>query len=433
GGRIFDVSLDGKDTSPRIGVGARRILDKHSLLTLGNELGISFGSAPNHGDLILARGKHAETKDELAKLGYPSLAYLDKSQQRGDEVEAALVAQLKNKFKQRQLPDFPSFVKEAVGSEGYRYLLDVSRFRGDFQYPIDTASYLDWLQEESKYDDSEMVYPQGGMSELIKRMAEAARKKGVRFFMSQPVKSLNRVHSGFVALTPNYRISARKIMIAVNAAHLESIRGDVIDAVVGSPQYRQLLDIPVVTVTQWWPNPWWKKANYGKEISRVWTTDHCINLMEIPTDEYGSRQLVTRTVYADEMACVAQWRQLIAVSIQAVETEISRELNEIFPAIEIPKPLKTFVQVWPDAWYWLKAGSPYSNCDIADWAVKPLPGEPVFLVGDSYNPQRSTWSEGAVSSSNAALNALLGLHLPNSATDLFCESTLSDTPSHRID
>jgi monoamine oxidase len=422
GGRILDVSFDGKENSPRIGVGARRMLTGHSLVELAKELGITVNAPLNRGDLIFARGQHAESKDELAKLAYPSLASLDKTPQKETEVEDALYRQLKQ-ISKSQFPDFPSFVKTTVGPEGYHYLLDVSRFRGDFQYPIDTRSYLDWLNEESKFDYAKLIYPVGGMSEFINRMALAAKTNGVRIFTSQPVKSLKYGNTGYVAMTPNYEINANTVILAVNAAKLKSIHGDVPDKIVKSTQFQQLLGIPVVTVTQWLQYTWWKKADLGKEISRVWSTDHCINLMEIPSDDYGSRQGVTRTVYSDEMACVALWQKLNEISVQAVETEIIRELKEIFPAMQFPKPLKTYVKVWPDAWYWLKAGSPYSNCDIASWATKPIPNEPVYLVGESYNPQRATWSDGAVSSSNATLNVGFGFNLPNAATDLICEST----------
>ncbi|MGR8981743.1 MAG: FAD-dependent oxidoreductase [Gammaproteobacteria bacterium] len=423
GGRILDVSFDGKETSPRIGVGARRILSGHALYTLAKELGIDYEEASNRGEFIFARGRHTESNDELAILAYPSLSRLNKTDQNETEVMDALYQRLQRGTRQKQFPDFISYVRDTIGAEGYHYLLDASRFRSDFQYPIDTASYLDWLKEEAKFESAKPVYPNGGMSEFVRRMAKAAGKKGVKFFTSQPVKSLRHNKFGYVAVTPGYQVNAKKIIIAVNAAKLESIQGDVIETIVNSPQYQQLLGIPVVTVTQWWSYPWWKKAFKDKEITRLRTIDHCINLMEIPTDEYGGRQLVTRTVYSDEMSCVALWQQLNKISTEAVEAKINRELTEIFPRVKIPRPLKTYVKVWPDAWYWLKAGTPYTNCDIADWATKPVLGEPVYLVGESYNPQRSTWSDGAVSSSSATLNAGFGFNLPQAATALICEST----------
>ena len=50
--------------------------------------------------------------------------------------------------------------------------------------------------------------------------------------------------------------------------------------------------------------------------------------------------------------------------------------------------------------------------DIAKWAIEPLKGEAVSLVGEGYNPQRSGWSDAAYKSSINTLNAKFGLSLP---------------------
>ena len=79
--------------------------------------------------------------------------------------------------------------------------------------------------------------------------------------------------------------------------------------------------------------------------------------------------------------------------------------------VEIPDPDKTYVQIWPDAWHWLRAGSDFTNEDIYDWALEPLEGEDVALVGEAYNPQRSGWSDGAYKSSIHLLNARYDMEL----------------------
>jgi hypothetical protein len=94
-----------------------------------------------------------------------------------------------------------------------------------------------------------------------------------------------------------------------------------------------------------------------------------------------------------------------------VEAEIDRGLKSMFPGAAIPKPDKTVVKIWPAGWYWLRAGSPFTNAQIATWAILPIPGEQVSLVGESYNPQRSTWSDGAFKSSINTLNSVYGYQL----------------------
>ena len=51
------------------------------------------------------------------------------------------------------------------------------------------------------------------------------------------------------------------------------------------------------------------------------------------------------------------------------------------------------------------------NSDIARWAIEPLRGENVAMVGDSYNPQRSGWSDAAYKSSINMLNERFGCEL----------------------
>ena len=52
--------------------------------------------------------------------------------------------------------------------------------------------------------------------------------------------------------------------------------------------------------------------------------------------------------------------------------------------------------------------------DIAVWALEPLQGAAIYLVGEAYNPQRSAWSDGAYKSSINTLNRHFGMDLPGS-------------------
>jgi monoamine oxidase len=74
GGRIYDVSRDGKADSPRIGVGARRLLDEQPVLkNLATELGIEYAAPVEYDDVIRARGVTGYSSDELNAAAYPTL------------------------------------------------------------------------------------------------------------------------------------------------------------------------------------------------------------------------------------------------------------------------------------------------------------------------------------------------------------------------
>lgn len=110
GGRILDMSLPGDPDSSRIGIGARRFHEEQTLVRLSKELDIKFENAPSKDDLIIARSHRASSKDELAKLAYPALKDLDKGNGNND-VEMALLMQLRERRNIGAFADFPSYVR----------------------------------------------------------------------------------------------------------------------------------------------------------------------------------------------------------------------------------------------------------------------------------------------------------------------------------
>jgi hypothetical protein len=423
GGRIYDVSLDGSESSPRVGVGGRRVMETQQVLfDLATELGITLEKQPGAIDLIEARGKLAFTKDEL-RTQYPSLT-LDTDP--NSDQETVLYDTLRKGPMRAQagsFGDFRSYIRNTVGAEGFEFLHDMSRFRADFEYPLDARGYLDYLDEE--WDTCcEPQYPIGGMSEFVRRMEEKAVASGVRIFKSAPVFGISQAGDRYRVLAGAQTVKASKLVINVSPYYLESIKGDVVTRLLAQPKFQDLVGVRVATITQWWPSDWWSQIkNPGltsdNQVWRAWTTDHCLTFIEIPINPYAAAQKVTRSVYDDDINCVQFWEDLAKAGTPAVEAEIQRGLTRLFSnnglttptTVTIPKPLKTHVQIWPDAWHWLRAGATSTNADIFEWAVEPLPGEPISLVGEAYNPRRSGWSDAAYKSSINLLNKKYGMSL----------------------
>ncbi|MCS6915482.1 MAG: FAD-dependent oxidoreductase [Myxococcales bacterium] len=412
GGRIYDIART--PGGPVFGTGALRIMEGQTVVfSLADELGISYEAAPWRDDLISARGEFAYSSDDINVLAYPHVP--------DGVTETDLYNQLRfGPLRRRaaQFPDFRSYVRQAVGEQGYHFLTDVFRFRADFEYPLDARGYLDYLDEEWDVCCTPF-YPNGGMSEFIRRMEQRALRSGVRIYKSEPaleIRGLGRRR--YVIQTPRYAVTADRLIIAVDAEGFKHVRGDVAEAIQSQPQFQDLLGVRVVTITQWWPHAFWLGARAPRDVRRAWTTEHCLNFIEIPIASYAANQLVTRSVYDDGIRCVTFWENTAKRSIAAVEAEIARGLAYLFPGVRIPRPLKTHVQVWPAAWYWLRGGTRFTNADIARWALDPLPGEDIVLVGESYNPQRSGWTDGAYKSSINALNARYGFSLPGATMTL---------------
>ena len=144
---------------------------------------------------------------------------------------------------------------------------------------------------------------------------------------------------------------------------------------------------------------------------RAWTTDSCISSIEIPQEASLINEKAIRTVYNDQRGCNQHFKFLTQSNITKLEEEIHVGLKHLFEnngittPVNIEKATRTVVKDWPGAWYWLGAGSPYSNKYISRWALKPLEGEDISLVGDGYNPQRAGWADGAIKSAINLLKA----------------------------
>jgi hypothetical protein len=443
GGRIKDVSFDGSETSPRVGVGGRRVMETQQVLfDLAKELGLELQPQPGAIDLIEARSKFAWAKDDL-RTQYPALVPDTDPNNDQETVIYDLLRKGPGRANAGNYGDFRSYIRGVAGPEGYEFLHDMSRFRADFEYPLDARGYLDYLDEE--WDTCcAPSYPVGGMSEFVRRMEAKATESGVRIFKASPVVGISKVNDRYRVLAGAHTVKATKVIIGVSPYYLKSITGDVSTRLQAQRQMQELTEVRVATITQWWPTDWWTQIkNPGmatdNAVWRAWTTDHCVNFIEIPIEPYAAAQKVTRSVYDDDAACVQFWEDLAKKGTDAVEAEIDRGLKFLFnnngvsmPAtVTIPKPSKTYVQIWPDAWHWLRAGATSTNAEIFQWALEPLPGEAVYLVGEAYHPNRSGWSDAAYKSSINLLNKKFGLSLAGLSQPLRT-STLRPRGTHGL-
>ncbi len=431
GGRIRDITLDDtKADGLRIGLGARRVMETQEVLfNLAKELGLELESPENAADLIHARKVFAFSKDDIAAKAYPSIpASTDKDKDRETVIYDTLRASPERAtLPSPKYPDFATYIKKVAGEEQYAFLRDMSRFRADFEYPLDARGYLDYLDEE--WDTCcAPSYPKGGMSAFIRGMEVRAIQGGVRIFKEEPVSEISKRDGRYELKTSKQTVRASKVVINAPPVGLDKIGGDVADRIKAQPQFQQIVGVKVVTVTQFWSESWWKAikdpaATKNANVWRAWSTEHCLNFIEIPIEPYADALKVTRSVYVDNLKCADYWDDLAKQGTAKVDEELQKQLTALFnngvssPAtVAIPKPVKTVVQVWPGAWYWLKAGATITNAQLADWAAEPLAGESVGLVGEAYNVNRSGWSDAAYKSSIKLLNTKYGMTLPGLKT-----------------
>jgi protoporphyrinogen oxidase len=418
GGRLYDIAKSPEDEQAGriIGNGGRRIMDGQKILfDLAQELEITYDSPQTGADLIYARGHYASNKDDFVRL-YPGLEYDPKE----PDVESQLLKKLIQSPERKKIDkylDIRSYVIAVVGRAGYDFLHDMNRFRADFEYPLSARSYMEYIEEE--FDVCcQTHYPEGGMSAFPKRMAAKAQADGARIFLDEPVVSVDKEGRSYLLATSKRRVRAEQVVLALPAHALAKLGGAIASRIKAQQQFKDLIGVKVTVINQWFAEPWWNKVKTpdGRGIWRAYTTAHCINFVEIPPERYAVPQNVIRVVYNDQLECADMWSSLKDKPAE-LEAKLHEGLVHLFgdnkftTPVAVPPATKTTYWEWPDAWYWLRRSSNFSHVDIFEWAAEPLPGEAVSLVGESYNPQRSGWSDAAYKSSIHALEKRFGMQI----------------------
>ena len=419
GGRIYDISKNTHTSEgPLIAVGGRRVMEGQDVLfNLARELGIELEKPDLQAELIFARGLYSTNPDDFVPL-YPGIQV---DQKKGDAQTQLLRQLLDGEQRKRvdQYPDFKTYAVSVVGQSGYEYLRDMSRFRSDYEYSLSARAYLEFLEEDITVC-CVASYPVGGMSAFIRGLVRKAQDSGVRIFLNEAVTHIDKESGHYLLATTKHVVHSERVVITVPPKAFDNIKGNIAQALQSQPQYKSLVGVNVVTIAQWYDNPWWldiRGVKDGKKVWRAWTTDSCINSIEIPQEEYAARQNVIRSVYSDRLECVEKWRALDAQGQTVLEDEVKNGLQHLFAQngvtqpVQIGQPQKTVYWEWPDAWYYIRAGFPFSTRDIFNWAVQPLANENIGLAGESYNPQRATWSDGAYKSAIHLLNVKYGFSL----------------------
>jgi hypothetical protein len=398
GGRLKAVPRDENDPrSPVFGVGGRRILPGHKVvLDLASELGVALEQPEPPLDLIYARGEfalgddptghHDGKQDRLLPL-YDAAAVTahiapDILDEAGGDVEYAAYLQLfalgRDPATDFSLfPDWPAYILGNLGLPAFVYMRDMTRFRGEitvhdsdvappgeFAVVADVKNFVEFLDTEFN-DGGLPLYPVGSMQAITFAMADAAMQRGVRIHVSEPVLSVDRLGASYRLSTAAHAVTATRVILAVPPLALSKIRGDIIDEIRSQPEYN-FTNRPIVTITQWWPYPWWEPIRYKNDSTpagRIWRawmdrSAGCGTFLEIAIESSSQSQNVTRSVYSDDQVCIEYWRNTFAErGLAGVEAEIEANLELMFndndmttPDVgELPPPDKTYFQYWPAA------------------------------------------------------------------------------------
>lgn len=458
GGRIRDVQF-GPDAGDVTGTGAYRMYDIQYTHALAQELGVTTQPSFDFSNL---RGLQDPGGHPGRYFGYSGTAFesLYGVGSNDDQMWQQLLCGPQVPKNDAGFPDYTAidggvatmstvdYARFVLGDAGAQYFFDQNRFRADFVPAVDAIGYLQYSMIDY-YGPETILYPVPGHSALIGAMRAKIEAAGGHVYLSEPASSVQSLADGtFTVTTSAHAVHAKQVVVAIPQGAIAKLTGDVVSTLTAAKEFGSVTSAKSMQVTHQWDRQWWHGdlryplagdagtvvggdlPDGSPPILRADTTvkmagGSCINSIEMPYTAQRDALFVTRSVYSDDRACVdanvALYGDGGTAGVDALNASIVSSLRVLFPAVfdgsaNEPKITKTDVNVHEEAWFYLKTGATTQGVTLKslfDWSVNPVPGKKVFLVGDSWYPLGSGWSNAAYVSSIRVLATHFGLGLPS--------------------
>lgn len=314
----------------------------------------------------------------------------------------------------KNYPDFKSYSLAAIGNEADAFLRDWLRFRSLSSSNYDANNLLDFVREELLVSGDGDFYPVGGWSAYVRAMASYLRNAGVKFHLGEEVMCMSKGSAStqflpVVATSGGKFFSAKKIFNSIPPLNMTDISGSLMDELRARPEFRSIEAVKTITISVWWNRRWWEPMREARwPLNKIYFVTYfggeCFNTFETYTTEYLYNQNATRAVY-DDGQCVLMWEKLIRegpAGVEKIKKMLVESINRFVTSagfgdqvqisladIRDVKPLIRF-----PAWHLTKPDTEPTVCDIEAWAVNPVPGQPLHLIGEAYGLQLAAWNEG---------------------------------------
>lgn len=243
------------------------------------------------------------------------------------------------------------------------------------------AEYLNGYQylAESKLFDSEFFRLDGGLSQIINKLAVKIGKENIS--LKSELNSIEFKNNNFIVKINNKKFKCKKIILAIPPKSLLGINylspyKSVLNSVRSNKYIRVYAIYPKVNGKVWFDN-----------ISTI-HTDLLIKKI-IPIDKKTGLIMVAYTdgIFAEILSQMNVNQKLKFI--------IQKNLKQLFPNKNIPNPIYFKAHFWDAGTHWWNPGiSPY---ELIPKISQLDPTKKMYIAGEAYSDQQG-WIEGALTS-----------------------------------
>lgn len=228
-----------------------------------------------------ARGVRAYTFQSLKEKAFPTLMSGPFSNMTWLEMYLFAWRNM-TKEKALEFPFYRDFMCERLGSEGCELLYARYVVKRDFY----EESTLDKYEKDEavSYFSYDFYKPRGGISDITTALKISAQRFGAKLVLKEKINALERKADGFDVHTDHFKVSAKKLIIAVPTLPFEAIRGDVAADVKSNVLFGSIQGANAFKAVAIYSSPWWEdylpKRNRTEPIVETfWSASTCLVLV----------------------------------------------------------------------------------------------------------------------------------------------------------
>ena len=213
---------------------------------------------------IEARGYYASNSQSLKKHAFPTLLSGPFANMTPSEMHKYAWMNM-TREKALEVPSNQDFLCQKLGSEGCEFYAAMAAFKR--VYGEESTLFEYEKLKSAKYFSFDFFHPPGGISDITSALELSAKHFGVKMYAKEKVKTINRKGKRFAVHTDNFKVSAKKIIIAVPKFPFEKVSGNVAAVIKRSYLFKAVLPRSAFKAAAIYSYPWWENNTSSQNVT----------------------------------------------------------------------------------------------------------------------------------------------------------------------